>query len=291
VDRSTVQPGGRGKVTARLAVEDAGMDKLLTRVLGGAVAALTAAALLAVPGAAPGLAAGCVRTVTTDPEVTAAEGAGDLTLRVYSTGCPAAGQVAYALGPGTARAPEDFIAASGLLRFTAGDRTTREIRVPIVDDAIAEPSLEGFELRLNSDSQDVGIVGAPGRGRILDNDGPGPVFAADDHVCRPDTAGCSCGWGFDNIYCPPGGHTSTSSVTAGVVHWHTVAGTALAGVDFVGVPDGVSLVPAGATRFELPVTVMPRPSGTGQLWFAIELTDTAAGTIVDGYAVVTITGG
>ena len=84
----------------------------------------------------------------------AVEAAGAVTFTVTLTAAATAQvRVAYATGDGSARAGDDYAQTDGTLTFAAGDRS-RLIRVPVVDDALAEAD-ETFTLTLS------GAAGAP----------------------------------------------------------------------------------------------------------------------------------
>ena len=83
--------------------------------------------------------------------------------------------VAYATADGTATAPEDYVATSGVLRFAARE-TARTIRVPVRDDAEDDAAeSETFSLTLHDATQAVFAGGAAAvtvTGRIDDDDDP-----------------------------------------------------------------------------------------------------------------------
>ncbi len=78
------------------------------------------------------------------------EGVGSATLTVQRIGSiAAAASVGFATQSGTATSGTDFTAASGTLSWPAGDGSTKVISVPIIDDAIAEPT-ESFIVVLSN---------------------------------------------------------------------------------------------------------------------------------------------
>jgi Calx-beta domain-containing protein len=267
--------------------DDAGMKLAMKRVLAGCLT-VVAAAVPSVLGAPPGFAAICQRTVVIQPEVSAGEGAGRLTFVVRSYGCPAAGDVRFAVEPGTAQPPGDFASQSGRLKWGAGEAGQRSITVTITDDTVQEPDLEHFTVRLFDPSQGILITGTSGRGRILDEDDLWLVWVVDDGICDPDDEEdeCECLDVHPKFKCEPTVNRSSTWPTPVTIHWSTVDGSARAGVDFVGVTNQVLTVPAGATHFGLPVQLLPQHSPG--LQFGVRIFTPSVGLIADGTAVVTI---
>ena len=84
--------------------------------------------------------------------------------------------VSYATSEGTAKAPDDFAATSGVLTFAPGT-VRRTVSVAIADDALDEPS-ETFELALSMPGNAT-ISTATAEGTIVDND-DAPVLSVAD---------------------------------------------------------------------------------------------------------------
>ncbi|WDZ87252.1 Calx-beta domain-containing protein [Micromonospora cathayae] len=274
------------------------MVQELRRVLARCVAALLVVAASLVAVGSPGLAA-CQRVIVINPEVTVSEGAGRLIFTVFSGGCAASGQVAYAVTAGGAQPGVDFALSAGQLRWAAGDSTTRRITVTVALDSVPEPALEDFRVTLVNPSPGVRVAHGVGYGRILDDDGLGFAWAVDDQICpqwvvdqtpppgEPWIVGeqrrlCDLVEGAIYLVPPPG-----PVMTA---RWETADGTAQAGVDFVGVTDRVVAVPAGATLVALPVKLLSRPEAPQRRWFYVRAFAPSHGTVVDGVAVVTLLG-
>ena len=79
-----------------------------------------------------------------------AENGGSVTVNVTrSGGSSGAASVAYSTANGTATAGSDYTATSGTLTWAAGESATRTIRIPIVNDSVAEPT-EAFSVRLSN---------------------------------------------------------------------------------------------------------------------------------------------
>ncbi len=156
-----------------------------------------------------------VATITDDDvaqlsvaDATAAEGAAGsttpLTFTVsLSTRATRAITVDYATADGTAVAPGDYAASSGRIAFAAGE-TTKEVRVAVAGDAVAEPD-ERFEVRLAAP------VGAPvGRGTAT-----GTITNDDDAAAQPaPQAPAGTGTGGGTAAPPAGGAPPATTTTA-----------------------------------------------------------------------------
>ncbi|WP_329106916.1 hypothetical protein OG792_02365 [Micromonospora sp. NBC_01699] len=272
------------------------MVQELRRVLARCVIAVFVIAVSLVTVGSPGLAA-CQRVIVINPEVTVNEGAGRLIFTVFSGGCAASGQVAYTVTAGAAQPGVDFALSGSQLRWAAGDSTTRRITVTVALDSVPESALEDFRVTLVNPSPGVRVAHGVGHGRIVDDDGLGFAWAVDDQVCpqwvvdqtpppgEPWIAGeqrllCDLVEGAIYVVPPPG--------PAMTVRWGTADGTAEAGVDFVGVPDRVAAVPAGAKLVALSVKLLSRPAGPQRRWFNVRIFAPSHGVVVDGVAVVTL---
>lgn len=265
------------------------MSLRIRPLLAGLLAAAAAVLVGPVPGASAGL-AGCQRTVVIQPVASAGEGAGRLTFEVDWFGCAAAGSVAYLVESGSAAVDADFVLAAGRLEWRAGETGPRRITATLVPDPEQEAELEDFTVRLGNPSPDLRVAGAIGRGRILDDDQPGPVWTPDGlHCLLPGELGCvgtDCDVGFDHIYCPPPLHSNDLTSEPATVRWSTIDGTAVAGVDFVGVTDQLVRIPAGASQVDLPLRLLPRAAGAPSRWFQIRVYAPSAGRVVEGTAVI-----
>lgn len=79
-----------------------------------------------------------------------AENGGSVTVNVTrSGGSSGAATVAYSTVNGTATAGSDYTSTSGTLSWAAGETATRTIRIPIVNDSVAEAT-EAFSVRLSA---------------------------------------------------------------------------------------------------------------------------------------------
>ncbi|MGI5176262.1 Calx-beta domain-containing protein [Dactylosporangium sp. CA-152071] len=251
--------------------------RLRQALTAGAVVSLAVAVAPAPPGRSAA-AEPCLRTVAVQPQVTAGERAGTLTFLVYSGGCAAAGAVEFTVTAGSALPAADFVLPDGVLRWDAGDTGVRSIVARIADDRVREAALEDFTVRLTAPSASIVVWRGTANGRILDDDGPGLVWAVDDGVVP------MLGHGY---LCPPPPPPPPTPLT---YVWQTGDGTARAGVDYVPVGERTQTVPAGATRVPFDVTLLPRPAGTPSRWFTVRIVAVSSGTVVDSVAVVTIDG-
>ncbi|MEV0458741.1 Calx-beta domain-containing protein [Catellatospora methionotrophica] len=274
------------------------MVRELRRVAAVGIAAVFVAAAALTAAGSPGLAA-CQRVIVINPEVTVGEGAGRLIFTVFSGGCAASGQVGFTVTAGTAQPGADFtLSGNQPLRWAAGDVTVRRITASVALDTVPEPALEDFRVTLVGPSSGVRVVHGTGHGRILDDDGLGFAWAADDQICPPWTVGTSTPvgepWltGEQRYLCDfdDGVIDAVSPEGPASVRWATADGTAQAGIDYVGVADRVALVPTGAKLVQLPVKLLPRPVGTPQRWFQVRIFAPSRGVVVDGVSVVTLPG-
>ncbi len=113
------------------------------------------------------------------------EGAGAVNLTVQRFGnISTAATVNYVTQSGSATSGLDFVATSGTLSWSAGDGATKVISVPIIDDAVAEPS-ESFSVML---SGAVGSAVGSGTATVTIKDNEQGVFPPG---CVMPTAGWS----------------------------------------------------------------------------------------------------
>jgi hypothetical protein len=230
------------------------------------------------------------------PQVSAGEGSGTLTFDVFSNGCPLAGGVGYTTSAGTASDREDYKAQSGRLHWGLGEISGKTITVPIAQDLSRDLDLEDFLVQFVDPDPTVQLARSSGQGRILDDEAPGLLWSIDDRTCvgsMPDPR-CLCQNVFQLMpYEPNCGrpplHLSAPQLVPTVLHWRTLNGTAIAGLDYDPVPAGIQSIPAGRTELELFVRLLPRP-GAPRRFFFVQLTAVSAGTVVDGQAMITIHG-
>jgi len=279
----------------------------LRTLLAGCLAATVAGVVSLAPSLAGASPATCQRMVGIDTQHSAGEGTGGVVFTVRTAGCATAGSVSYAVASGTAQAGIDFQAASGTLQWAAGDLSPRRITVTFLQDPLREADLETMSVSLREPSQGVSVVAATGQGRVIDDDAAEPRSAVDDSPCGHLTPNqlCVClpqpmpePISVDNIDGTDGGKDRCVielSLSAPIpvpasVWWRTMDGTAVAGVDYVGVTDQRLEVPAGASTVELPVRLLHRPPGRPASWFAVHVVAVSPGVVADPVAVVTLAG-
>jgi hypothetical protein len=184
----------------------------------------------------------------------------------------------------------DFVLPAGKLGWRKGETGPRRVTAALVSDREREAALEDFTVRLADPSPDLRVAGAVGRGRILDHDQTGPTWTPDGlHCVLPGERGCvgtDCDVGFDHVYCPPPLHSNQLNASPATARWSTIDGTAVAGVDFVGVTDQLVRIPAGASRVDLPLRLLPRADGAPSRWFLIRVYAPSVGRVVEGTAVI-----
>ena len=205
---------------------------------------------------------------------TVLESSGDATFTVsLSAAYDQTVTVDYATADGTATAPADYAATSGTLTFNPGD-TTQTIDVPIVDDALPEPS-ETFAVDLSNPSNAT-IADGEGVGTITDNDTPVSISIDDQTVLESS-----------------GDATFTVSLSAAydetvTVDYATADGTATAPADYAATSGTLTFNPGDTTQtIDVPIVddALPEPSET----FAVDLSNPSNATIADGEGVGTIT--
>ncbi len=187
--------------------------------------------------------------------------------------------VGWATTPGSALAGSDFQAVSGTVTFTPG-QTTATITVQIVGDVVSEPT-ESFYVSLNLVSGPAMIGDGLAVITITNDDAaaPLPVVSIHDASANEGNSGTTVVSVLLTLDSAP-----TSQVT---VNWGTLAGSAVAGVDFVAA-SGTATFSAGQTSTTIQVTVVGdtdiEPSETFQIMLSMPL----GMTIGDGGALVTI---
>ena len=198
-------------------------------------------------------------------------GGRQLSFVLTTTGC-ATGTVDYATGLATsslgapAIAPSDYSATSGTVGWTKYGSSSVTISVPIVGDEWVEMD-EYLTLVLRDPSANMTITDGVGVGTIRNDD---LTYVGADS--EPDC-------GMTGVFTCEFDLELTRRVAYEVtVAYATSNGTASAGHDFVGVPSGAVVFPAGATRATARVTLL---SGTltSPKYFYVDLTGTSAGSL------------
>jgi hypothetical protein len=209
-------------------------------------------------------------------DVSVNEGAGQATFTVtLSTPSPTPVSVNYATANGTATAPADYTAKTGTLTFAPGE-VTKNVSVPIVDDAVDEPN-ETYHLLLSA-AAGAAITDGDGLGTIVDNDRNG-TWSCSAKVLQvgPLTSTTA---NPANSPCVDDTHTLAQvNLTSGLV---TVQATVLnAQTDLK--PDNQSTAPAAGDGATAQATVKSTKIIVGLVTIEIgEITATAKATCVSG---------
>jgi uncharacterized delta-60 repeat protein len=198
------------------------------------------------------------------------ENAGSVSVPVARVGATARqSTVNYSVTAGTAAHGSDFTAASGTLTFAPGE-TSKNISVPIVDDAVNELD-ETFELNLS------GVTGGQlGRARAsvtIQNDDPLPTISVNDVTITETDSGVATAH-FTVT------RTGLIDRTVSVI-MRPVDGTALAGEDYDPIDYHVSIGSAG-TSASVPVFVLGDTNPEQDERFYVNLTDPVNVTVARG---------
>jgi len=273
-------------------------QKLLRGLTAGLVG--LAAALATVGGGGqPGSATSCRRSIAIDPQVTASEASRILTFVVHTNSCAAPGQVAFEVLNGTAQRPDDFMLEQGVLRWQAGDLSSRRITVVIVADNLREPLLEDFHIVLVDPTEGVRIAAGKGQGRIFDDDGQPRAATVDDGICLISGASCEPTPPADvTPFSGPIGTQTFEPAHLSIalnqpnpsnqsVFFQTFDGGLIANVDYIPLAGPVH-IPAGATSVTVEVQLLPHAfTQPGQSFFA-HISAYTAGGVVDPNAAFTM---
>ena len=292
--REAVYAAGSGTAALRFAYTVTADDGAATSVQVPANAlTLNGGAIVGPTGLAAGLAhAGASRTGTSEPgapalsvaDASAAEG-GTLVFAVTLDRAAAAtvAVVDWTTGDGTARAGEDYTAASGTLVFAPGE-TAKTVDVAVLEDDEAEGA-ETMELTL-SNAVGAGLADATATGTVSDPAGEPPVgpppavSIADARVQEGPDAVLAFAVTLDRA--------SPSSVT---VDWETLNGAgkagAKAGQDYVAASGTLAFAP-GETAKTVNVAVLDDAHDEGREVMLLILTNAVGATIADAVAKGTI---
>ncbi len=150
--------------------------------------------------------------------------------------------VHYVLHDGSATAPADFDGSAGDVTIPADSRTAT-ITVPVVDDALDEPT---EDLTLTISSADVAVGTATATGTIVDNDAPPGVDLADAAITEPD------GGTADAVV---GVRLARAAAKPITLRYRTVDGEATAPGDYVP-RTGTIEIPGGQTQATIPIAIV-----------------------------------
>jgi len=249
-------------------------------VVRTAVVLLSAAAIL-VPaaGSTQPVAAAALPTISVG-DVTVTEGTGGTVTAVFTVTQDIKGKstVSFKTADDTAKAPADYVARSGKIRF-AGKKLTRTVSVTVIGDAMDEPD-ETFFLELTG-AKGATIADGHGVGTITDNDAPPTVsIASSDSVPEGQAADTS----FASLHVT----LSAASGKQVSVDWATADGTATAaGNDYT--PDsGTVEFARGETDKTVQVAVIGDTSAEGDETFDVTLSSPVDATLGNATDTVTI---
>ncbi len=204
--------------------------------------------------------------------VTGAEGsdAGTKVFGVKVSLAPVAGvpvTVDYATLDGTAAAPLDYAVTSGTLTFAPGE-TQKFVNVPVNQDKSYETD-ESFTVTLSNTAAQLGQATAT---VTIQNDDPLPTVSILP-TSKAELTG-SLGTPFTFTV-----QLSPASGTAATVTWSTLAGTALAGIDFVAASGTITFAP-GETSKTATVSVVPDSLWEANETFVVKLGTSTGATIL-----------
>lgn len=180
--------------------------------------------------------------------------------------------VDYATADGSAKAPDDYAAASGTLTFAPGE-LSKQVTVAIAGDALDEPH-ETYTLNL-SNSVGATIADGRGAGTILDND-PQVSISVDD-VSRVESNG-------------PASFTVSLSKASGkvvTVAYATVDGSAIAPDDYTA-RSGTLVFLAGETSKTVSVSLNDDQAEEADEPFTLGLSSAVNASLADAQGVGTI---
>jgi hypothetical protein len=181
----------------------------------------------------------------------------------------------FATTDGTAVAGQDYVAASGTVRFAPG-QTSRPITVNVLGDVLDEPD-ETFYVKLNNPAGAT-IAGSQATGTITDDDPPPSLSIADATVTEGNSGTTPAS--FVVSLSGPSGKTIT-------VAYLTTSGTATAGTDFEGAGGTLTFAP-GQTSQTITIPIIGDTSPEATETFSVALSAPSNATIARGQATGTI---
>ncbi|WP_238012398.1 Calx-beta domain-containing protein [Dactylosporangium sp. AC04546] len=188
-----------------------------------------------------------------------------LVFTVTALGC-ATGSVGFrtAYGPAPTATPgADYTVATGTITWAEGDPPDRQVAVEVIGDFLREPD-ELLNLELVN-PVGLTILDGTATGTILNDDLDMVLIHPDSEPdCDRITWTCDL-WVF----------SSQRASVPTTVGWMTADGTATGGDDFVPVPSGTVVIPAGANKAKLTVHLLPGATG----YFYVRLAGGAATTV------------
>jgi uncharacterized delta-60 repeat protein len=206
------------------------------------------------------------------------EGNATATLYVYrSYGSLGAVSANYTTAPGTAIAPDDFTATSGTVSWADGETTSKQIIVPIVDDALSE-STESFTIEFSGATGGLSLPYTTATVEILDDDNPGVISMSLASVSISESAATL------NITAT----RTVASVGAVSVSFATADGTAAAGSDYTAASGTLSWANLEAGSKTMSITVLDDAIEETDETFVVTLSN-PTGSVQLGTATTTVT--
>jgi len=183
--------------------------------------------------------------------------------------------VDYATADGSATADVDYLPASGQLTFQPG-QTTRTIDVAVVGDVSSEDD-EDYFVNLSGPVHAT-IADGQGLGSIIDEEGKPSISISDVTVDEGDSGATTAVFTVD---------LSIAAGTTVTVDYATADAAAVAGNDYQATSGTLTFLP-GETSHTIEVSVIGDTLHEADEDFSVDLSDAAAGVIVDGQATGTI---
>jgi chitinase len=208
------------------------------------------------------------------------EGSGVATVTVsLSAASGRAISVNFATANGSASAGQDYTSTSGSLSFPAGT-TSRTISVPVLNDALDEPS-ESFNVNLSA-AVNASIADGVAAVSIADND-PQPTLAISDFTASEGANGTTKTFTFTVTLSAASGQTVT-------VNYATANNTATAGTtgDYIATSGSLTFT-AGVVSRTISVTVRGDGTRESNETFFVNLSAASNASISDGQGLGTIT--
>lgn len=177
---------------------------------------------------------------------------------------------------GTATAPADYAAGSGLVSFAPGE-TSKTVTIAVAGDTLVEPN-ETFFVNLSLPSGAT-LGDAQGQGTIVNDDIVLPTLSIGDLSQAEGNAGTT-----NFVFTVTLSAAAASPVS---VNWATADGTATTPADYAAASGVVTFAP-GETSKTITVNVVGDLASEANETFMVTLSSPTGATIVDGEAVGTI---
>jgi len=182
--------------------------------------------------------------------------------------------IAFSTADGSARSPDDYVAAAGSLSFgplLLGGVQAQQVLVAIKGDSLDEPA-ETFRLRLSGSAE---IGDGEGLATIVDDDPP-PVVSVSDAPAAAEAGTAT----FNVALSSPSGHDVSVAFT-------TADGSAAEGQDYTA-RSGTLAIPAGATTAALDVALLADDADEPDESFELRIGSPASATVGRATARATI---